>query len=842
MSQAALDSVYRYARAHRLMGGAVSHVRVSQEMTREHFDGDDVSLGYFGSQAGPGPSLSRLVMSELQGSSIHVDGPHDEGSMFGPMLDFWSWPDHDALHMAMAQCMRLLGIFSPLVVIAESKEVSERLILSGPLLGSLPVIGEWPGEDRLSRAIDTSFPFGGLHWSDVQGRPVLSRCVAGGYAILIPVGHGGRVKYDPTLESETVHLLALSSKAALIAVSVAASHAREHGRPDPTDLGAHQALLASVKEAIANAGLDKELDSAREQLKRNAHWIVSRRQRSAAQRRDGAAGDEEKESDKDLLELSELMELVDLDDDKRGDGDDGDNDSAPKRRCAPGGSVVLFEGGSRSDERRAQFERLSALLDDLRGRGLDEALYPNRLCPAHLSSREEWLLWFLGPGVNLEIHASALKKSDGYKPRRSTVDRAKAGKRNPLSALAAIAGPSASSSASTSTSVASGSATASSSTGITGPADLFRLSTLPKGTSLWTVTSAVAPTFKQLATEASVEAKGIEVAGCVACLEVVTVKVDDLQQGRGWAHSCTGDRADLEVGDGRENCWSVRVYIASDLYKFPALRQAVGNVVEEHSLADVLKSIKAGPLNAYADLIPPAYTPSDQDPPVLVLPNSSAAWLAFNAIALTHSLTPGAHAELESGRNPSVRAMSGIVGAVSKARADGRGYINVLECPHQVCDYFVFNHKAGQGARTHSCRQPRGPDDEAPRLRVYKSWTNGHQLPSQVRVALLIWILVNNADFVDTARNFFSWDGAASAATSSSRGRGGGGRGRGTGGRGRGARGGGRGRGRGRGGAAASASGSQPVSSGAAASSSSQSAKRQTSASDSGPAAKKVRK
>lgn len=738
--------------------------------------------------------------------------------------------------------MRLLSVYQPLVIVTESRDVTMKLLLSRILLGDLPKPGEHPDEDELDEVIDTTMPFGGLWWADCQGRPFITRYGGDNLALLVPVGDGGRIKYDPTLESETVHLLALSSKAALIAVSVAASHAREHGRPDPTDLGAHQALLASVKEAIANAGLDKELDSAREQLKQNAHWIVSRRQRSAAQRRDGAAGDDEKESDKDLLELSDLMELVDLDDDKRGDGDDSGNDSAPKRRCAPGGSVVLFEGGFRSDERRAQFEQLSALLDDLRGRGLDEELYPNRLCPAHLSSREEWLLWFLGPGVNLEIHASALKKSDGYKPRRPTVDRAKAGKRNPLSALAAIAGPSASSSASTSTSVASGSATASSSTGITGPADLFRLSTLPKGTSLWTVTSAVAPMFKQLATEASVEAKGIEVAGCVACLEVVTVKVDDLQQGRGWAHSCTGDRADLEVGDGRENCWSVRVYIASDLYKFPALRQAVGNVVEEHSLADVLKSIKAGPLNAYADLIPPAYTPSDQDPPVLVLPNSSAAWLAFNAIALTHSLTPGAHAELESGRNPSVRAMSGIVGAVSKARADGRGYINVLECPHQVCDFFVYNHKAGEGARKHSCRQPRGPDDDAPRLRVYKSWTNGHQLPSQVRVALLIWILVNNADFVDTARNFFSWDGAASAATSSSRGRGGGGRGRGTGGRGRGARGGGRGRGRGRGGAAASASGSQPVSSGAAASSSSQSAKRQTSASDSGPAAKKVRK
>lgn len=213
----------------------------------------------------------------------------------------------------------------------------------------------------------------------------------------MPVGDGGRIKYDPIIESDAVRLLALSSKAALIAVSVAASHAREHGRPDPTDLGAHQALLASVKVAISNAGLDEELDSAREQLKRNAHWIAFRRQHSAAQRRDDAAGDEEKKSDKDLLELAQLMELVDLDDDKRGDGDDGDNDSAPKRRRAPGGTVVLFEGGFRSDERRAQFERLSALLDDLRGRGLDEELYPNRLCPAHLRTREEWLLCSSAP-------------------------------------------------------------------------------------------------------------------------------------------------------------------------------------------------------------------------------------------------------------------------------------------------------------------------------------------------------------------------------------------------------------------------------------------------------------
>ncbi|EJT45305.1 hypothetical protein A1Q1_06202 [Trichosporon asahii var. asahii CBS 2479] len=481
-----------------------------------------------------------------------------------------------------------------------------KLLLSRTLLGDLPKPGEHPDEDALDEVIDTTMP------SAASGGPT--------------------AKAAP------------SSRA----VSVAASHAREHGRPDPTDLGAHQALLASVKVAISNAGLDEELDSAREQLKRNAHWIAFRRQHSAAQRRDDAAGDEEKKSDKDLLELAQLMELVDLDDDKRGDGDDGDNDSAPKRRRAPGGTVVLFEGGFRSDERRAQFERLSALLDDLRGRGLDEELYPNRLCPAHLRTREE--------------------RATGTSPvdRPSTVPRPGSGI---LCLPAAIAGPSASSSVSTSASVASGSAASSSSTGITSAADLFRLSTLPMGTSLWTVTSAVAPMlmFKQLATEASVEAKDIEVAGCVSCLEVVSVKVDDLQQGRGWAHSCTGDRADLDVGDGRDNCWSIRVYIASDLHKFPALRQAVGNVVEEHSLADVLKSIKAGPLHAYADLIPPAYTPSDQDPPVLVLPNSSAAWLAFNAIALTHSLTPGAHAELESGRNPSVRAMSGIVGAVSKA-------------------------------------------------------------------------------------------------------------------------------------------------------------------------------
>lgn len=389
-------------------------------------------------------------------------------------------------------------------------------------------------------------------------------------------------------------------------------------------------------------------------------------------------------------------------DDKGDEGDVKDGNGTPQPKSAPGGTVVLFEGGRGSDERREQFDRLCALLDDLRARGLDDELYPNRLCPAHLKTTDAWGSWFLQPGIDREVHQSALKTSDGHRARTPTTDRAKAGKRNALFALAAVAGPSASTSSSASpvppsgvtssslaTVTASTSSTrpaASSSSSVSTPADLFRLSTLPRGTSLWTVTSAVAPTFKQLGTEASATAKGIEVVGCISCREIITVKVDNLQQSQGWRHACSGEPADLEEGDGREGCWSTRVYTASDLFKFPALRHAVGNVLEERPLADVLQSIRNGPLCAFAELLPPTFIPSDRDPPVLVIPNSSPEWWAFNAIALSHSLTAGAHQELEGTRQPSVRAMAGIVSAVPKARKEGRRYINIIECANAVCD------------------------------------------------------------------------------------------------------------------------------------------------------------
>lgn len=187
--------------------------------------------------------------------------------------------------------MRLLAVYEPLVVVSESHEVSERLLLAGPFHGDLPMPGEYPDDEALASVADASLPFGGLPWAECHGRPFITRCGPGKYAILVPVGHGGRVKYDPVVETEVVRLLALSNKAALVAVSVAMQHAHDHGRPDPADLPAWQHLLALIKEEIACSGLKARLRAAREELASVDSWVRSRRRSSAARRRRGAGGD-----------------------------------------------------------------------------------------------------------------------------------------------------------------------------------------------------------------------------------------------------------------------------------------------------------------------------------------------------------------------------------------------------------------------------------------------------------------------------------------------------------------------------------------------------------------------
>lgn len=61
--------------------------------------------------------------------------------------------------------MRLLSAYEPLVVITESREVSDRLLLAGPMLSALPAVGERPSDAELGTVKDATLPFGGLPWS-----------------------------------------------------------------------------------------------------------------------------------------------------------------------------------------------------------------------------------------------------------------------------------------------------------------------------------------------------------------------------------------------------------------------------------------------------------------------------------------------------------------------------------------------------------------------------------------------------------------------------------------------------------------------------------------------------
>lgn len=235
MSKSAFQSALEAARVTQLVAGGVGHVHVGKDVTVEAFRSEDARLAYFGEHAGPGPTVSRTVVRAL------LDVPHDEPRDaelvgFGAFFDFWLWLWLWIVFLGLAMAMRHLSILEPLVVVAESREVSQRLLLAGPPLDELPVPGAWPTDEELAAVVDTTFPFGGLPWSRCQGRPFIVRCGVGKFAILVPVGHGGRVKYDPVLESDVVRLLVLSNRAALLAVSVAMTYAREHGRPDPKNL------------------------------------------------------------------------------------------------------------------------------------------------------------------------------------------------------------------------------------------------------------------------------------------------------------------------------------------------------------------------------------------------------------------------------------------------------------------------------------------------------------------------------------------------------------------------------------------------------------------------------
>ncbi|EJT45310.1 hypothetical protein A1Q1_06207 [Trichosporon asahii var. asahii CBS 2479] len=331
--------------------------------------------------------------------------------------------------------MRLLAVYQPLVVVAESREICDRLLLAAPLMGNLPEVGQWPSEVELGSVVDATLPFGGLPWSRCQGRPFLARCGPNAYTILVPVGDGGRVKYDPVVESEVIRVLVLANKAALMAVSVAMRFTHERGRPDPGNLARWQELLELIKNELVVTGIQGELEAAQEELRVLGGWILSRRQGSAHRRKIADAGQE------DVDRVANAQVELDFDDYDTGDKDHLDVEESeagveepvqPKLRT---GTVVKYEGPKGgSPRRKEQFEHFSSWLDDLRARGIDERLFPNALCPPWMD-REEWRRDFMESNSGVPIRRSVAHRSRGTS-RRSTTDRAKAGKLTMASAIA----------------------------------------------------------------------------------------------------------------------------------------------------------------------------------------------------------------------------------------------------------------------------------------------------------------------------------------------------------------------------------------------------------------------
>lgn len=264
--------------------------------------------------------------------------------------------------------------------------------------------------------------------------------------MLVPVGDGGRAKYDPVVESEIVRVVALSNKAALQAVSVAMAYVHEHGRPGPNDLAQWTKLVDLIKVDLAATGLEGEIQDSQSQLRELGGWVWSRRQASARRRRSrgttGAPGAVEKPP----VEVDDF----DFDDLDTGDQDhldvadvDADADAKPANRKAVmpklrTGTAVRFVGSIKDTPRQRQFDHLAAWLDDLRVRGVDEEMFPNTLCPPTAKTRDEWCEAFLNGRPDQRVRRSMAHRSKGTPEERSKVtSRAKAEKPTMATAIAA---------------------------------------------------------------------------------------------------------------------------------------------------------------------------------------------------------------------------------------------------------------------------------------------------------------------------------------------------------------------------------------------------------------------
>lgn len=729
---------------------------MGKDVTQEAFRNEDPRLGYFGQHAGPGPTVSRAVVAGL------IDEPRDEPRDaellgMGAFFDLWIWLIHWLIRLGLVLAMRHLSILEPLVVVAESREVTDRLLLAGPFLGDLPVPGAWPTEEELGAVVDATLPFGGLPWSMCQGRPFIARCGIGKFCLLVPVGHGGRVKYDPVLESEVVRLLVLSNKAALLTVSVACSYAREHGRPEPGDLGQWQDLLNLVKAKLHSTGLDSALEEAQQELRDKGRWIWSRRQRSARQRRAGEHGSDgagqdavpsENDVDFDDLDIGD-MDHLDFADPEPDAEDDKVTSARPRVRT---GTVLHYKGPKRDTERKIQFNHLATWLDDFRSRGIDEEILPNVLCPPWITNRDEWRRDFLESAYGVPIRVSIGNRSQGTR-RRATTNRAKAGKLTMTSALA-----SASASAASSTPAASSSSTPAAASSMT-PTELGLAVVAPTNSKTWQCIADTRGMVQQLATEASIDDKGLQVAGCVDCHEGVVIKIDRRLLYYDWCHFCGGERpsGDIKAVEYRASCWTAPLFFASDIFRFPALQAQVGDAVDYHDLANVLERIKdrSSAVNWMADLVPPGFVVPADAPKVMVAKRSSEEWIAFNGVALANRLTLGAFPEVENSRTDTKAASRAITTAVGRAREAGADSIGINKCTFTGCDYAVFNGKPGGGALDHVCRRPGTGRASMP---TFKRYTSVFQLPAPVRVALLLWLRVQHKDsYADKILAVFRW-------------------------------------------------------------------------------------
>lgn len=238
------------------------------------------------------------------------------------------------------------------------------------------------------------------------------------------------------------------------------------------------------------------------------------------------------------------------------------------------GTAVRFVGSIKDTPGQRQFDQLAAWLDDLRARGVDEQVFPNTLCPPTARTRDEWREAFLNGRPDQRVRRSMARRSKGTPEERSKVTgRAKAEK--PTLATAIAAAP-----------------TSDALTAALTPDVLGLSSIIPPESGRWRANVDPRPRLVQLGTEVSLDARGIKIAGCVVCLEVVVVELDRRSQHTDWAHFCAGKPAGRNKGVGhRQGCREQRLFLASEVHRLPALEEQLGPAVAYVRLGEILEAI-----------------------------------------------------------------------------------------------------------------------------------------------------------------------------------------------------------------------------------------------------------